>query len=65
METGVYHLVRKSATQKRCRRGAWMALFGTCEWTGVRLSTLLDEVAARRSATWFLAEGQDGAGKMP
>lgn len=31
------------------------------EWTGVRLSTLFQEVGARRDATWFLAEGQDAA----
>lgn len=31
------------------------------EWTGVRLSTLLREVGARRDASWCLAEGQDAA----
>ena len=31
------------------------------EWTGVMLSTLLDEVGAGSDATWFLAEGQDAA----
>ena len=31
------------------------------EWTGVMLSTLLDEVGASPDATWFLAEGQDAA----
>ena len=31
------------------------------EWTGVMLSTLLDEVGASADATWFLAEGQDAA----
>ncbi|MEE2792264.1 MAG: sulfite dehydrogenase [Acidobacteriota bacterium] len=31
------------------------------EWTGVKLSTLLNEVGANRDATWFLAEGQDAA----
>ena len=36
-------------------------LFSTSEWTGVRLSTLLKEAGARKSATWFLAEGQDAA----
>jgi len=29
------------------------------EWTGVALRTLLEEVGARRSAKWFLAEGGD------
>lgn len=36
-------------------------LLSTSEWTGVRLSTLFREVGARKSATWFLAEGQDAA----
>jgi sulfane dehydrogenase subunit SoxC len=36
-------------------------LFSTSEWTGVRLSTLFREAGARKSATWFLAEGQDAA----
>ncbi len=36
-------------------------LVSTSEWTGVRLSTLLNEAGARRNATWFLAEGQDAA----
>jgi len=31
------------------------------EWTGVRLSTVLEEVGASSNATWFLAEGQDAA----
>ena len=31
------------------------------EWTGVRLSTVLNEVGANSDATWFLAEGQDAA----
>jgi len=32
-----------------------------CEWTGVRLSTLLDEVGLKDKAAWVLAEGADGA----
>ena len=36
-------------------------LVSTSEWTGVRLSTLLNEAGARRNASWFLAEGQDAA----
>jgi sulfane dehydrogenase subunit SoxC len=31
------------------------------EWTGVRLSTLLDEVGLKTDAAWLLAEGADGA----
>lgn len=37
-------------------------LTSTNEWTGVKLSTLLDAVGARRDATWMLAEGSDAAG---
>src|SRR6476661_5843957 len=32
-------------------------LTSTSEWTGVKLSTLLEAVAVRREATWMLAEG--------
>jgi sulfane dehydrogenase subunit SoxC len=32
-----------------------------CEWTGVRLSTLLEEVGVRKEAKWLLAEGADAA----
>jgi sulfane dehydrogenase subunit SoxC len=32
------------------------------EWTGVKLSTLLEAVGIRREATWMLAEGSDAAG---
>src|SRR5699024_8117065 len=32
-----------------------------CEWTGVRMSTLLDEVGLKDKAAWVLAEGADGA----
>lgn len=31
------------------------------EWAGVKLSTLLDAVGARREASWMLAEGSDAA----
>jgi sulfane dehydrogenase subunit SoxC len=33
-----------------------------CEWTGVLLSTLLDEVGIDPKAKWILAEGADDAG---
>lgn len=36
-------------------------LMSTSEWTGVKLSTLLDAVHAQREATWMLAEGSDAA----
>jgi sulfane dehydrogenase subunit SoxC len=32
-----------------------------CEWTGVLLSTLLDEVGVKPGASWILAEGADAA----
>jgi len=37
-------------------------LTSTSEWTGVKLSTLLDMVGIRRDASWMLAEGGDAAG---
>ena len=37
-------------------------LTSTSEWTGVKLSTLLDATGMRRDATWMLAEGSDAAG---
>lgn len=36
-------------------------LTSTSEWTGVPLSTLLNEVGVRPEATWMVAEGQDAA----
>ncbi|PHS70753.1 MAG: sulfite dehydrogenase [Methylophaga sp.] len=37
-------------------------MLSCCEWTGVKLSTLLDEVGIQKGAKWLLAEGADGAG---
>ena len=36
-------------------------LLSNCEWTGVLLSTLLDEVGVDPKATWILAEGSDAS----
>ena len=36
-------------------------MLACCEWTGVRLSTLLEEVGISRDAAWILAEGADGS----
>ena len=36
-------------------------LVSCCEWTGVRLSTILQECGVHPSAKWALAEGADGA----
>ena len=36
-------------------------MLACCEWTGVLLSTLLEEVGIGKDARWILAEGADGA----
>jgi sulfane dehydrogenase subunit SoxC len=36
-------------------------LTSTSDWTGVRLSTVLNEAGVRSNAKWLLAEGGDGA----
>ena len=36
-------------------------MLACCEWTGVRLSTLLEEVGIKPGAAWILAEGADGS----
>ncbi len=36
-------------------------MLSCCEWTGVKLSVLLDEVGMKKDAAWILAEGADGA----
>jgi len=36
-------------------------LLSCCEWTGVRLSTILQECGVQAGAKWALAEGADGA----
>ena len=36
-------------------------MLSCCEWTGVLLSVLLEEVGLRPSGQWILAEGADGA----
>jgi len=37
-------------------------MLSNCEWTGVRLKTLLDEAGLSRGAKWLLAESADAAG---
>jgi sulfane dehydrogenase subunit SoxC len=37
-------------------------LTSTSEWTGVKLSTLLEAVGVQRGVSWMLAEGSDAAG---
>ena len=36
-------------------------MLSCCEWTGVPLSVLLEEVGVQRGGSWILAEGADGA----
>ena len=36
-------------------------MLSCAEWTGVKLSTLLDEVGLKKEAKWVLVEGADGA----
>ena len=36
-------------------------LLSCCEWTGVRVSTVLAEAGVKREASWMLAEGADAA----
>ena len=36
-------------------------LISCCEWTGVRLATVLAEAGVKRQAKWMLAEGADAA----
>ena len=36
-------------------------MLSCCEWSGVLLSTLLQEVGIRKDAAWILAEGADGS----
>lgn len=36
-------------------------LLSCCEWTGVPLATILDEVGVKPEATWVMAEGADAA----
>ena len=37
-------------------------LLGCSEWTGVKVSTVLDEAGVDPSARWVIAEGADAAG---
>ena len=36
-------------------------MISCCEWTGVRLSTLLEEAGVKPEGKWILAEGADGS----
>ncbi len=51
-----------AATPTQATAGALHGLVSNSEWTGVRLSTLLDEAGVQPGADWVLAEGADAAG---
>ncbi len=51
-----------AATPQQTTAGDLHGLLSCSEWTGVKLSTLLDEVGVDPRATWMLAEGADAAG---
>jgi sulfane dehydrogenase subunit SoxC len=53
-------LYQKDAAPLNCQ--ALHGLISCAEWTGVRLSTLLDEAGVDPGAKWILAEGADAAG---
>jgi sulfane dehydrogenase subunit SoxC len=51
-----------AAQPNQASAGALHGLVSCSEWTGVRLSTLLDEAGVDPAARWVLAEGADAAG---
>jgi sulfane dehydrogenase subunit SoxC len=53
-------LYQKDPVPLNCQ--AMHGLVSCAEWTGVRLSTLLDEAGVEPVAKWILAEGADAAG---
>ena len=53
-------LYQKDPAPLNCQ--ALHGLVSCAEWTGVKLSTLLDEAGVEPTAKWILAEGADAAG---
>ena len=51
-----------AAQPQQVTAGDLHGLLSCSEWTGVKLSTLLDEAGLDPRATWILAEGADAAG---
>ena len=51
-----------AAKPQQASAGDLHGLLSCSEWTGVKLSTLLDEAGLDPKATWILAEGADAAG---
>ena len=49
------------STRRKVGAGALHGLLSCSEWTGVPLSTLLDEVGVQPAGKWLLAEGADAA----
>ncbi|HEY2051987.1 MAG TPA: sulfite dehydrogenase [Caulobacteraceae bacterium] len=54
---GSYEVLAPDTTAQVSR-----GLISCCEWTGVLLSTVLNEAGVKPGATWILAEGADAAG---
>ncbi len=50
----------ETAMNKKC--GEIHGLLSTSEWTGVKLSSLLNEAGIKKNAYWILAEGSDASG---
>jgi sulfane dehydrogenase subunit SoxC len=50
------------AEAQQAPAGTLHGLLSCAEWTGVRLSVLLDEAGLDPGAEWLIAEGADGAG---
>jgi sulfane dehydrogenase subunit SoxC len=59
---GNSQLLNAPQAQANANVPAIHGLIGCSEWTGVRLSTLLDEAGVEPSAKWVLAEGADSSG---
>jgi sulfane dehydrogenase subunit SoxC len=53
-------LYQKEPAQLNCQ--GLQGLVSCAEWTGVKLSTLLDEAGVEPTAKWILAEGADASG---
>ena len=52
----------RDATPTQTTAGDLNGLIANSEWTGVKLSTLLDEAGVDRGAAWVIAEGTDAVG---
>lgn len=48
-----------NSSPSRAEAGYFHGLVSNCEWTGVPLATVLEEVGMNRKAKWLIAEGAD------